>query len=150
MDFKPIIIFGLLVLICCCFRRQKRYFLELLSNAPSASIRIAYKFSILLFLFHIFIPNELSLNELILTICLLCLKITISPTLIAITLFISTIDFYVYDIFPFYEVWTAICSILLWRLPEDARAIITSFGLIWSSINILTPRILQKVTFNII
>lgn len=149
MVLKRFVILGLLILICCCIMRQKRYLMEIASNAPSASIKAAYKVSALLTVFWFFIPTEIDFINCLLIVCFFCIKVTISPTLIAMTLFISTVEFYQYGNFPFYEVWISITSMFMWSLPEEIRSTFTALSLIWSSIHLISPRILQKLTFNI-
>jgi len=140
-----LIIFSLLILISCCIIRQKRYLIEIALNTPSASIKTAYKVSVPLVAAWFFIPTEVDFFGCLTIVCMLCIKATISPTLIAITLFFSLWQFCECGDFAFYKIWSSIVGILLWRLPEEVRTTLTAVSLIWSFILALSPRFLFRL-----
>ena len=143
--FKPIISAFLLILICCCFVRQRRYWRELNESRPSGSLRAGYRLSI----FSIFISLivavcfqndatwQIFIGILIMAL-VFCVKITFSPSIIALTLAICTYQLNVNDEFPILEIWSAIISVATWRLPEEVRVAYACVSFAWVLVTLLS------------
>lgn len=67
-----------------------------------------------------------------------CVKITFSPTIIAVTLAICTYQLNVNNEFPLLEVWSAIISVATWRLPEEVRMAYACISFAWVMITLLS------------
>jgi len=134
------------LLILCCSKRQHRYWTELRENRPSGSIRIGYTLSIAAILIALALSLitksewmwEVFVSILLLTL-VFCVKITFSPTVIALTLAMCTYRMYQHNEFPLMEIWVSFTSILTWRLPEDVRAAYACVSFLWVLIATLVP-----------
>jgi hypothetical protein len=60
-----------------------------------------------------------------------CVKITFSPSVVALVLIACAYQFYVYDRLPIFEIWGGAVSVLAWRLPEQFRVIYTTISFAW-------------------
>ncbi len=134
----------LLLLICFCVIRQRRYWREIKQNRPSGSVKCGYALaciSISLALAGaLFFNTEESWKIFmsILTMSLIfSLKITFSPAMIAITLAVCTLQFQTHGDFPLLEVWTAFIRILTWRLPEEIRVVYATISFAWACLVLL-------------
>ena len=133
----PLICFIGLLLIACA-KRQRRYWREMKTNKPTGSLRAGYSLAI----FTIFVAIsaalysnsaagwEMFLGVLLMTL-VFCVKITFSPSVIALVLGACAYQLYAYDRFPFFEIWGGAVSVLAWRLPEQFRIIYTTLSFIW-------------------
>lgn len=126
------------ILIMCCLKRQHRYWRELQENRPSGSIRAGYRISILITVItlaaSLFTQSEW-MWEIFISVLLLalvfCVKVTFSPSVIALTLAMCVYRMYQFDDFPLVEVWVSFTSILTWRLPEEVRAAYACVSFLW-------------------
>lgn len=126
------------ILIVCCLKRQHRYWRELQENRPSGSIRAGYQISILITVLtlavSLFTQSEW-MWEIFISVLLLalvfCVKVTFSPSVIALTLAMCVYRMYQFDDFPLVEVWLSFTSILTWRLPEEVRAAYAYVSFLW-------------------
>jgi hypothetical protein len=136
----------MLLLICCCFLRQRRYWREIKANRPSGSIRAGYKLAVITAVislgFALWNNNDhywhLFASVMLMTI-VFCVKITFSPSAVAVVLAICTFQFYTQSRFPLYEVWTAFIACLSWRLPEEVRVAYASISFLWVLFCLLVP-----------
>lgn len=126
------------ILIMCCLKRQYRYWRELQENRPSGSIRAGYQLSILMtvaFLMVSLVTRSDWMWELFKSVLLLalgfCVKITFSPSAVALTLTMCVYRLYYFDEFPLLEVWASFTHVITWRLPEDIRAAYTCASFLW-------------------
>lgn len=125
-------------LIMCCVRRQRRYWRELQENRPSGSIRVGYTLSIFTIIVSLAASVilqadwmwEIFISVLLVTL-VFCVKITFSPSVIALTLAMCTYRMYQHDEFPLMEVWLSLTSVITWRLPEDIRAAYACISFLW-------------------
>lgn len=136
--FKMVASVGVLILIMCCVMRQKRYWRELQESRPSGSIRAGYRLaiaSIIGTLLFALISNTETSWELFIGVLLMalafCVKITFSPTVIAMTLAVCIVQLHTTDEFPLLTVWGGFISVLTWRLPEEFRIFYAYLSFIW-------------------
>jgi hypothetical protein len=135
---KHFIICALVGLILCCVLRQRRYWRELRVSRPSGTLRAGYKLAILSIVLALVSAcwfNTANIWQLflgiVLTAALFAVKITFSPTVIAVILGLSTLEFMRTETFPFFEVWSYFISIFAWRLPEGFRVTYATISFIW-------------------
>ena len=135
---KEVVICGLVLLIFCCFVRQRRYWREMQESRLSGSLKVGYRLAILTTIvalpFACFVNTQSSwqfFGSVVLMALVFCMKITFSPTIIALTLSACTFQLYTNDQFPLWQVWLSVASILTWRLPEDVRAAYASISFLW-------------------
>jgi hypothetical protein len=134
----------LLLLICFCVIRQRRYWREIKQNAPSASVKCGYVLaciSISLALAGALVFNtdqSWRIFMSILTMALIfSLKITFSPAMIATALALCTLKFQADGSFPIFEVWTGFIRILTWRLPDELRVAYATISFAWACLTLL-------------
>ena len=151
MDYyiKMVASVGVLILILCCVMRQKRYWRELQESRPSGSIRAGYRLaiaSIVGTLIFALISNTESSWELFIGVLLValafCVKITFSPTVIALTLAVCIVQLHTTDEFPLLTVWGGFISVLTWRLPEEFRIFYACLSFLWiffATVSAATP-----------
>jgi hypothetical protein len=147
MEFylKPIITGFLLILICCCFVRQRRYWRELNESRPSGSIRAGYRLAIFSVVVSLVVAVlfrgdttwQIFIGILIMAL-VFCVKITFSPSIIALTLAVCTYQLNVNNEFPLLEVWSAIISVATWRLPEEVRVAYACVSFMWVMVTLLS------------
>lgn len=126
------------LLILCCLKRQHRYWRELQENRPSGSIRAGYQIAILLTMSTLAISLltqsewmwEIFISVLLLAL-VFCVKVTFSPSVVALTLATCLYRLYTFDEFPLVEIWMSFTSMLTWRLPEDIRAAYACVSFLW-------------------
>lgn len=143
--FKLIASAFLLILILCCCVRQRRYWRELNESRPSGSLRAGYRLAILTILVSFLVAIcfrtdatwQIFIGILIMAL-VFCVKITFSPSIIALTLAICTYQLHVSDEFPLLEIWTAIISIATWRLPEEVRVVYSCVSFVWVLVTLLS------------
>ncbi len=128
----------LILLICFCIIRQRRYWREIKQNRPSGSVKCGYALACisisLAFAGALFFNSEESWRVFmsVLTMSLIfSLKITFSPAMIAITLAVCTLQFHCNGNFPLLEVWSGFVRMLTWRLPEEVRVAYATVSFAW-------------------
>lgn len=140
MDFymKMVASVGVLILIMCCVMRQRRYWRELQESRPSGSIKAGYQLAtaaIVGTLVFALISNTDSSWQLFIGVLLValafCVKITFSPTVIALTLAVCIVQLHTTDEFPLLTVWGGFISALTWRLPEEFRIFYAYISFLW-------------------
>lgn len=126
------------ILIACCLKRQHRYWRELQENRPSGSIRAGYRISILITVLTLaasLFTQSQWMWEVFISVLLLalvfCVKVTFSPSVIALTLGMCVYRLYYFDEFPLIEVWASFTRVITWRLPEDIRAAYACVSFLW-------------------
>ena len=136
---KQLAIGFLLFLICCCCFRQRRYWRELTQNRPTGTLKAGYGLAIITVILSLIgsaLFNTPSAWQMFLSILLMtlifCVKITFSPSVIALTLAVCTFQFYTSNSFPLFEVWTGFISVLTWRLPEEVRIAYACLSFTWA------------------
>lgn len=129
----------IIILMFCCFKKQRRYWREMSTSRPTGSLKAGYALAIITV--FISLPLALYVNtregwELFVSVLLMtvvfCAKITFSPAVIAGVLGICAYQLYVHDRFPFFEVWGAAVSIVAWKLPEQVRGFYNTVTFIWA------------------
>ena len=142
---KDIVVCGLVLLICCCLVRQRRYWREMQESRLSGSLRVGYRLAILTTVaalpFACFTNTETSLElfgSVMLMVLVFCMKITFSPTIIALTLSACTFQLYTNDEFPLWQIWLSVTSMLTWRLPEDVRAAYATISFRWVLVTLVS------------
>lgn len=138
--FGNVIIVSLLaVLILCCVKRQRRYWLELQESRPSGSLRWGYRIAIVSILgtFSLAVisdsPSAWQTFLGVASVALIfCVKITFSPIAIALTLVACSIELLENGSFPLLTVWTSLTRIITWRLPEEFRIVYSCVSLLWT------------------
>lgn len=140
MDYyiKMVASVGVLILIMCCVMRQRRYWRELQESRPSGSIRAGYRLAIASIfgtLVFALISNTDASWELFIGILLValafCVKITFSPTVLALTLAVCIVQLHTTDEFPLLTVWCGLINVLTWRLPEEFRIAYACVSFLW-------------------
>lgn len=128
----------LLFLICCCIVRQRRYWRELQSNSPSTSVRIGYKLATtsaflgLAVTFWVNTPEAWKIyGAVVLMLSFFCLKISFSPSILAFTLLLTLLRHEATGSVEFIDVWVGVASAVMWRFPEDVRAVYATISFIW-------------------
>jgi hypothetical protein len=129
----------ILILMFACFKRQRRYWTEMLTSKPTGSLKAGYKLAIATIFVALPLAAysnttegwELFTSVLLMTV-VFCVKITFSPAVIAAVLGVCACQLYAYDRFPFFEIWGAALSVFAWKLPEEARALYTSLTFVWA------------------
>ncbi|MFO0417015.1 MAG: hypothetical protein ACK5Y6_06985 [Pseudomonadota bacterium] len=141
---KQLIICALVGCILCCVLRQRRYWRELRVSRPSGTLRAGYHlavFSIVGALLAACWFNTENFWQLflgiVLTAALFAVKITFSPTVIAVILGLSTLQFMRTETFPFFEVWGYFINIFAWRLPEGVRVTYATISFVWVLLTLL-------------
>jgi hypothetical protein len=135
-----------LMLIWACIARQKRYCREVITNAPTGSMKAGYKISFFSMSFSLAIASYYNTPEMwdifvsVVTLgFLFCLKITFSPAVIAFTLAVCTVKLNIDESFPFLEVWNGFIRVLTWRLPDGIRACYSYLSFLWVLIVLFKP-----------
>jgi hypothetical protein len=126
-------------LMFACFKRQRRYWREIHTSKPTGSLKAGYKLAIATVLISLPLAAysntpegwQLFISVLLVTV-VFCVKITLSPAVIATVLGMCAYQLYVYDRFPFFEIWGSALSVFAWKLPEEARALYTSITFLWA------------------
>jgi hypothetical protein len=143
--FKEIIIGVVALLVCCCLVRQRRYWREMQESRLSGSLRVGYRLAILTAFAGLplacFANTESSWQlfaSVMLMVLVFCVKITFSPTIIALTLTACAFQLYVNDEFPLWQVWFSVSSMLTWRLPDEIRAAYASISFLWVLVTLLS------------
>ena len=136
----------LVFLTFLCARRQQRYWREITESRLSSSLKAGYSIATIAIaatLAVAVVVNTPAMWGNFVTVVaisfMFCLKITFSPTVIAGTIALSTIQLFMNDSFPFLEIWSAFISILTWRLPEEVRACYAYFSFGWIVLVLLFP-----------
>ena len=111
----------------------------------SGSLRVGYRLAILTTVaalpFACFTYTETSLDlfgSVMLMVLGFCMKITFSPTIIALTLSACTFQLYINDEFPLWQIWLSVTSMLTWRLPEDVRAAYATISFLWVLVTLVS------------
>jgi hypothetical protein len=133
----PVLMFIGLLLIACA-KRQRRYWREMTNNRPTGSLKAGYLLAIVTIFVALAIAAvinspvgwEVFLGILLMTL-VFCVKITFSPSVVALVLIACAYQFYVYDRLPIFEIWGGAVSVLAWRLPEQFRVIYTTISFAW-------------------
>lgn len=132
MNGKNLIIFGLIILIHVCFRRQRRHFIELAANSPSKSIKAAFQMTAITLFVAFILPSEtLDFKTLVYIATIFCAKVVFSSAIVGITLTICLVNFITFDQFSFYAVYNCLMSMILWNLSEDVRDALTRISFVW-------------------
>ncbi len=128
----------LIFLICCCVVRQRRYWRELQSNRPSTSVRIGYKLATTSAILGLAVTFWLNNPEawkiygaVILMLSFFCIKISFSPTILAFTLLLTLLRHESTGSVELIDVWVGVASAVMWRFPEDVRAVYATISFIW-------------------
>jgi len=142
---KDIVVCGLVLLICGCFVRQRRYWREMQESRLSGSLRVGYRLAILATVaalsFACVTNTEASwelVGSVMLMVLVFCMKITFSPTIIALTLSACTFQLYINDEFPLWQIWLSVTSMLTCRLPEDVRAAYATISFLWVLVTLVS------------
>jgi hypothetical protein len=133
----PVLMFIGLLLIACA-KRQRRYWREMTNNRPTGSLKAGYLLAIVTIFVALAIAAvinspvgwEVFLGILLMTL-VFCVKITFSPSVVALVLIACAYQFYVYDRLPIFEILGGAVSVLAWRLPEQFRVIYTTISFAW-------------------
>jgi len=126
------------LLLIACAKRQRRYWREMTNNRPTGSLKAGYLLAIVTIFVALAIAAvinspvgwEVFLGILLMTL-VFCVKITFSPSVVALVLIACAYQFYVYDRLPIFEIWGGAVSVLAWRLPEQFRVIYTTISFAW-------------------
>lgn len=128
----------LLFLICCCVVRQRRYWRELQSNRPSSSVRVGYKLATTSAFIGLAVAFGVNSAEgwkifgaVVLMLSFFCLKISFSPTIVAVTIAIMLVQHELTGSIDFINVWLGVASAVMWRFPEDVRAVYAAISFLW-------------------
>lgn len=128
----------LLFLICCCIIRQRRYWRELQSNRPSSSVRVGFKLATAAAIMGAVIAAIVNTPEgwkvfgaVVLMLCFFCVKISFSPAILALTLALMTLNHEMTGAIHFMDVWMAVATAVMWRFPEEVRAVYATISFIW-------------------
>lgn len=130
--------FVLLFLICCCIVRQRRYWRELQSNRPSTSVRIGYKLATASAIIGLAVAFGVNSAEgwkiygaVVLMLSFFCVKISFSPAILAVTIGIVLVQHELTGSVNFIDVWLGVASAVMWRFPEDVRAVYAAISFLW-------------------
>lgn len=136
---------GMILLICLCISRQRRYWRELQESRPTGSLKAGYRICIatVVLSLGIFLFAEADTAQdlyvsILLMALIFCVKLTFSPTVVGLTLAICTFQFYQSEEFPLFEVWGSIANVFAWRLPDGLRMTYTYLSFVWVLLVLLT------------
>lgn len=135
----------ILILMFCCFKKQRRYWREMSTSRPTGALKAGYALAIITV--GVSLPLALYANtreswELFVSVLLMtvifCAKITFSPAVIAGVLGICAYQLCVHERFPFLEVWGAAVSVIAWQLPEEVRGLYNTVTFIWALVILIS------------